>query len=177
MTLEKIEEKKEKRKEKTIRLLIEKKRKEFWRNVSVDKRPFFHNLKEYKFNICWDMKFRDYYYQKTFLSLIKDFIVLEKKKTISDEETIIKKSMQEFFDYEITDVYYGKKTKNIFLKLGRPGIFIGKGGDNINAITNYIQDNLPSIPIKQIRIIEDIEKESFNLYKESVRRRIKFLNY
>jgi hypothetical protein len=68
--------------------------------------------------------------------------------------------------YGITDVWLGTISKTLYIKTKRPGVIIGKRGENINSLEKYLMASQTGfeLGVKKIRLIEDNDPLEYYLY-------------
>jgi len=86
-------------------------------------------------------------------SLIRDFY-LDKNKDINDMDKTYKHAQEEIIMVGFTNIDI--KSNKIIITLRRPGIFIGRKGENINAFKEYLNKNIKFCKNPEIDIKEDM---------------------
>jgi len=93
---------------------------------------------------------------RRFLQTISDFIWHKHTESqMIDEEPPFKKIREELLAYKITDIDFDSDEGILYIKLARPGVFIGVKGENVNAITEFIKKRMAKTNFGRIKLIED----------------------
>lgn len=78
------------------------------------------------------------------------------------------KKIDSFIGIKVTDIVVLNKT--IFVYLGRPGLMIGKGGENIDKLTDFINANIYGEKIDDYKILLFEDLRSWNhMFFDSIR--------
>ena len=96
---------------------------------------------------------------RLFLREYSDFVFFQDKFQgyCVDEHPPINEIIKDLEYAKITNIWYNEETKDVHIKMGRPGIFIGVKGENISKVEKHWKEWAikMNIPFKGIKIEED----------------------